>query len=181
LGFPAKFNTLALIITRGQGIVGQIFGGGAITFTVAAPGTYVLNALAQVGSGLSYGLYGLRLAPAPTATLTAGASSISAGQSTTLTWGSSNATSCTAAGGPASSVWNGVLAPSGSQSISGLTETTTFVISCSGNGASANASIQVMVNPAAARSGGGGAIAINTLLMLGLGAAWAICGRRMTV
>lgn len=156
LGFPENLGILALIVTRGQTVVGEVFGGGAVTFAVATPGTYVLNVLTLVGSGFDYGLYGLTLAPAATATLSTNVSSVTSGQQVTVTWSSTNATSCSASAGPASGGWSGTLASSGSLAVADLTQTTTFEISCSGNGGSATASTQVALLASPSSSGGGG-------------------------
>ena len=65
-------------------------------------------------------------APVPTVTLTASPASITAGQSSTLSWSSTNATSCTGTGFTASGT-------SGSVSVS-PTGTQTYSITCSGPG-----------------------------------------------
>ena len=81
-------------------------------------------------------------APVPTASLAASPSTIDQGQSSTLTWSSNDATSCTASG-----AWSGAKATSGSQAVSPGT-TSSYTISCSGAGGSANNSATVTVNPA---------------------------------
>ncbi|MGA2964234.1 MAG: cellulase family glycosylhydrolase, partial [Candidatus Korobacteraceae bacterium] len=79
-------------------------------------------------------------AAVPTVTLTAIPTTIEPGSSSTLTWSSTNATSCTASGG-----WTGTKATSGTQSVS-LTNTTTFTLTCTGaEGTSAPASATVTV------------------------------------
>lgn len=74
--------------------------------------------------------------PTPVASLTAAPNTISGGGSATLTWNSSNASTCTASGG-----WSGSKATSGSQSVAPAA-TTTYTITCS----SASASATVTVN-----------------------------------
>jgi hypothetical protein len=82
-------------------------------------------------------------APAPTASLTASPTSIVSGNSSTLTWSSTNATSCSGTGFTASGT-------SGSTSVS-PTATTTYTITCSGSGGQqATASATVTVTAAAA-------------------------------
>lgn len=81
----------------------------------------------------------------PTVTLAASPTSISAGQSSVLTWSSTNATSCTGAGFSASG-------GSGSASIT-PTSTSTYSITCSNGGGSANASATVTVTTATSRHG----------------------------
>jgi hypothetical protein len=67
-------------------------------------------------------------APAPTVALSASPKTIASGSSSTLTWSSTNATSCTASGG-----WTGTEATSGTQSVS-PNSTTTYSLTCTGAG-----------------------------------------------
>lgn len=101
----------------------------------------------------------------PTATLTATPTTINSGQSSTLTWSSTNATSCTAAGG--FSTGN---AASNSTGVSVSPSTTsTYSITCTGTGgtsAPATATVTVAVptlsisaSPNRAKSGGSSTIA----------------------
>lgn len=78
--------------------------------------------------------------PAATVTLTANPTSVTAGQGTTLTWSSTNATTCTATQG-----WSGTKATSGTEVIAALAGTTTFALSCSGGGPAATQSVTVTV------------------------------------
>jgi hypothetical protein len=82
-------------------------------------------------------------APTPTVSISANPTSISSGSSSTLSWSSTNATSCTASGG-----WSGTLATSGSQSTGALSASTTYGLSCTGPGGSASQSATVSVTPA---------------------------------
>ncbi len=75
----------------------------------------------------------------PTLTFTADPTSITQGGSSMLTWGSTNATSCTASGG-----WSGSKALSGSQSVS-PNATTTYTLTCTGAGGSVTESASVNV------------------------------------
>ncbi len=68
-------------------------------------------------------------APSPSLTFSASPSSVSEGESTTLSWSSTNTDSCRASGG-----WSGDRAVSGSETISNLQSTQTFSLSCSGEG-----------------------------------------------
>ncbi len=183
LGFPASFGTLAVIATRGDSAVGEIFGAGKVTIATT-PGTYVLNVLAQVGTGVDYGLYGLQLAstpPAPAVTLTASSNTVTSGKSVTLAWSSTGTSSCSASANPSSSLWAGALpATSGSENSGALTATTMFSISCTGtDGTAGTASVSVSVNPAASRSsGGGGGISLYSLGALLLALTWRLQRRR---
>ena len=82
----------------------------------------------------------------PTASISASPSTITSGNSSTLTWSSTNATSCTASG-----AWSGSKATS-AQSVS-PTSTATYNLSCTGTNGTANNSATVTVNT----GGGGGA------------------------
>ncbi len=79
-------------------------------------------------------------APTPTAVLSASPSSVSGGGSATLSWKSTNATSCMASGG-----WNGTKALSGTTSTGALQATTTFTLACSGKGGTAQSTATVSV------------------------------------
>jgi hypothetical protein len=81
--------------------------------------------------------------PAPTVTLTANPTSVTTGGSSTLTWSSTNATSCTASNG-----WTGAKATSGTQSTGGLSANTQFTLMCTGTGGSATANAAVTVTAA---------------------------------
>ncbi len=77
----------------------------------------------------------------PTVAISASPSSISAGQSSTLTWSSANAVSCTASNG-----WTGVKSLTGTQVVSPTTNTQ-YVLICSGpSGSGAMASGSAWVN-----------------------------------
>jgi outer membrane protein OmpA-like peptidoglycan-associated protein len=75
--------------------------------------------------------------PAPTATLGASPASITSGSSTTLSWRSTNAQSCSAP-------WASGSAATGSQSVSPAT-TTTYVVNCAGPGGTTSATTTVTV------------------------------------
>jgi hypothetical protein len=79
--------------------------------------------------------------PAPTVTLTANPTSVAPGTAATLTWSSTNATSCMATGG-----WSGTLSGSGSQSTGSVTANTAYSLSCTGRGGTSSAaSVNVTV------------------------------------
>jgi hypothetical protein len=95
--------------------------------------------------------YAVTTTPAaqPSVTLKASASTVNSGSATTLTWGSSNATACTAGGG-----WAGSKATSGSASTGNLTATTAFTLTCTGAGGSASANATVTVTTPPVTGGG---------------------------
>ena len=76
----------------------------------------------------------------PTVTLTSNTGSVTSGSSVTLTWSSTDATSCTASGG-----WSGSKATSGSASLGPLTTNTTATLTCTGDGGTANDSVAITV------------------------------------
>jgi hypothetical protein len=79
--------------------------------------------------------------PAPTVVLSATPSSVTAGTASTLTWASTNTTSCTASG-----AWSGTQPTSGSVSTGALNQNSVYTITCAGSGGSASASTVVSVS-----------------------------------
>lgn len=104
---------------------------------------------------------------APTLSLSAAPASVASGGATQLNWSSTNAASCAASGG-----WSGSRAPSGSETIGGLTASTTFTLECSGAGGSISRSAPVTVATGggggtnSGGGGGGGGLTWPTLLAL---------------
>lgn len=142
-------------------------------------GAYPYGGLAQPGLASLYGTttgttvvngpqhlagtaFQLQLNP-PTVQIAAGAASITLGQSTALTWSSTNAISCTASGD-----WSGSRAVNGTQTVTPAANgTSTYTLSCSGfggNTANASASVTVSAPPAF----GGGALDPCAIGVLGL-------------
>ncbi|MBY0328575.1 hypothetical protein K2Q02_00555, partial [Patescibacteria group bacterium] len=78
--------------------------------------------------------------PAPTVSISASPTSVTSGGSSTLSWSTTNATSCTASNG-----WTGAKATSGSALTGGLYSSTTYTLLCVGPGGNANASTTVTV------------------------------------
>ena len=81
----------------------------------------------------------------PTVTINANPNPVNSGNSSTLTWNSTNASSCYASQGP----WNGSKNISGSESTNALFQSTTFGITCqssSGQTATANVTVDVTNN-----------------------------------
>jgi hypothetical protein len=79
--------------------------------------------------------------PAPTLTLSANPTTVSAGARSTLSWTSTNATTCTASGG-----WTGTRPTSGSEETPVLNQSRTFNLRCTGAGGALQRSVSVMVN-----------------------------------
>jgi hypothetical protein len=81
--------------------------------------------------------------PSPTVSLNASSTTINAGNSATLTWASTNATSCSATGG-----WSGTEATSGTQSTGSLNDDANYSLTCTGpGGTSQTASVAITVIP----------------------------------
>jgi hypothetical protein len=166
LGFPADFpfQDLAIVVSRGNQVLGKIYSGGSFPFTGIPGSQYVVTILATPGPD-NYGLYLVDIASAvPTVTFTASASSVTAGSAVTLTWSSQNATTCTASGGTG---WTGSQATSGSLAVA-VTVTETLTLTCNGSGGSAAQSVTVSATPAASGSGGGGGMDLWILTFLSL-------------
>jgi hypothetical protein len=77
---------------------------------------------------------------APTATLTATPTSVAPNGTTSLSWTSTDATACTASKG-----WTGSRSPTGTETSSALTDTTTFDLVCTGPGGTSSASANVTI------------------------------------
>jgi hypothetical protein len=164
LGFTANFSELAVAVTKGDAVVGQIFGGGKFSFQ-ATPGSYYLNLIAQTGTNADYGLYGVRVETTPSPTslnFTASAASVASGQTVVLTWSAMNATSCTATGG-----WTGTRAATGSEQVGPITGPTTYTLNCSGAGGSQSKSVDIAVTAPKSSGGGGGFLGLEILATLG--------------
>jgi hypothetical protein len=167
VGFPASFENLTVIVTRGSNNVTQVVGGGSQIINATA-GTYDVNVVAQPGGSDSAGTYAITFdtaPPVPTVTLSSSATSVNSGGTVTLTWSSTNATSCSLSGGGFSSTSEST---SGSVTSSAITSSTTFSMTCTGaGGTSSPQTVTVTVIPSL--HGGGGAIGADALaLLLGL-------------
>jgi hypothetical protein len=180
LGFPAVFQYLAVVVSRGGQVLGKIYTHGTFAFN-ATPGQYVLTFITTptttnaVASLNDYGLYSVQVVPAvPTVTFTAASSSVTSGQTDQLTWSSQNATACTASG---TTGWIGNEATSGTTAVV-ISSTVSLTFTCTGPGGSASQSLNVTATPAPAASrGGGGSLdfgilaTLCTLLLAGRGKA----------
>ena len=78
--------------------------------------------------------------PSPSLTFAASASSVTSGGSVTLSWQSTNTTSCQASGG-----WSGSRSTSGQETIGPLQQAQSFSLSCSGAGGGTLREVQVNV------------------------------------
>ena len=152
-----------------------------LTETAAGTVTYQLNCTAPGVTAVSASASVVWNWPLVTATISASPTTITAGQTTTLTWKSSNATSCTATGGGADDNWADAKATSGSQTVTEAVAldtssvVLTFGITCNSatSGLSDKASVNVTENQAPASSGGGGG-ALNPLSLAFLAGIFAL-------
>jgi hypothetical protein len=168
LKFPTQFDSLALVISQGATVLGKVFGGGVVTFA-GAPGTYQLTFVATPSAKQSFGLYEYSVVntpPAPTVTVTSNVSSATTGSTVQLSWTSTNATSCSAAGGN----WSGTKPASSTTPDSVvLAATTTYTLTCTGGGGSTSGSVTVTATTVApSGKSGGGALGLDLLGVLGL-------------
>ena len=123
--------------TTGTGGVNDLAG-------LSGTGRYVRMYGTQRGTQWGYSLwefavYGTPAAGGPTASLSANPTSITAGQSSTLTWSSTNATSCTGTGFSTGGATAGSITVTPSS-------TTTYSVSCTGSSSTATASATVVVS-----------------------------------
>lgn len=173
--FPERLRTSWLAISRGTTLVGQIIGSSSIQNLELEAGTLVLSFLGQPAENASYGAFGLKVAesaPAPVVTFSASSASVASGQTVTLQWSATDATSCTASGG-----WTGTKTVSGTQVTDALTANTTYEIECTGPGGQDDASVAVAINAPSAGGGGGGG-QVDPLLLIYLLAMLAVIGAR---
>jgi hypothetical protein len=104
--------------------------------------TYILTCSGAGGSASDSVTVSVGAAPpaAPEVTLSANPTSVSSGDSTTLSWSSTNADGCTASGD-----WSGSLGTSGSMARNNLQVDQTYTLTCSGPGGSASDNVSVTV------------------------------------
>jgi hypothetical protein len=81
----------------------------------------------------------------PSVTISATPTAVESGESPSLTWTATNATTCTASGG-----WSGLMPSSGTTSPGAISESTTYTLSCTGTGGSASQSVTVSMAAAPA-------------------------------
>jgi hypothetical protein len=153
---------------------------GTLTETPSAtgPASYVLTCTGAGGSANATAV--LTVVAAPTVTLSVSPTSITVGQSATLSWTSTNATACTASGG-----WSGAQATSGNAMVSpSAAGTPSYVLTCTGaNNASvmSTANLTVLTGLVGAApppsSGGKGSFELWALLGLGLLVALRLLGQ----
>ncbi|MDH3642435.1 MAG: hypothetical protein OES38_10090, partial [Gammaproteobacteria bacterium] len=110
---------------------------------INADSTYILTCLGSGGSNTASVSVTVNppTGPVPTVSLSAADQLLVSGGSTTLTWSSADASSCTASGG-----WSGGKSVNGTEAVGPVTAMTTYTLTCSGVGGNAMAMIAVNVN-----------------------------------
>ncbi len=120
--------------------------GSVATSGITGVQTYILTCTGTGGTAsrsitiTASGATHVPVTPSPVVTLTTSSSAITAGQSPTLSWSSTNATACTATGG-----WSGTKGIQGTQTISPTT-TTVYSITCTNDGGTDSRSVTVNVS-----------------------------------
>ncbi len=114
--------------------------GSASTGSLTSAQSYTLTCTGPGGSASQSATVSV-IQPVPTVTLSANPSTVTSGASATLTWSSTDATSCTASGG-----WSGTQATSGSASTGNLTSDQSFTLTCTGPGGSGAQTATVTVS-----------------------------------
>ncbi|MEM7082341.1 MAG: choice-of-anchor U domain-containing protein [Pseudomonadota bacterium] len=119
------------------GTSGLSVASGALT----SDSTFTITCTGDGGSTSDSVNVNVSAAGAPSVSFVATPSSVQSGESTTLSWSSTNTDSCSASGD-----WSGTLGTSGTQSVGPLTSDSTFVINCSGAGGDAGQSLTVPIS-----------------------------------
>jgi len=112
---------------------------GSENVTPASTTAYTLACTGTGGTATQTTTVTVGGAGAPTVSLSANPTTISSGQTSTLTWGSTGADNCAASGG-----WAGARATSGSQPVQ-PTSTATYTLTCTGPGGTAGQSATITV------------------------------------
>jgi hypothetical protein len=144
---------------------GTLATSGSQTLTPTAGGTdtYSLTCTNAVGTSAISTVTLIVAAPPAAPTLTLAMTSIVVGSSTSITWASVNATSCTASGS-----WSGTLANSGTQTLMpAAAGTDTYTLTCTNAAGPSKASSATLTVTSPPSSGGGGG-ALGLLALLGL-------------
>jgi len=123
----------------------QAIAGTASTGALSQDSTFTLTCTGAGGATSASVTVTVGALPPPTVAISASPTSVAYGVSSTVTWSSTNATSCTASG-----AWSGAQATAGSVSTGALTANRTYTITCNGAGGSASQSVTVMVSSPAA-------------------------------
>jgi hypothetical protein len=124
--------------TSGSESTGNLTSNATFTLLCSGAGT---SASKSVAITVTPGSPPPPVAAAPTVVLSANPLTIAASGQSTLSWTSTNASSCTASGG-----WSGAKGTSGSASVGPLSQSTAFTLACSGTGGSVSQTVTVAVS-----------------------------------
>ena len=154
-------NATSCIATGGSpndGWAGPKAANGNVSLTATNAGTYAYTIACESGSQTSQAQVSITYT-VPSVSLLAAPTNVTVGQSATLTWTSSNATSCAASGGSAGDGWAGSKALAGTAAVSfGAAGTFTYTLVCNSGTRStqAQATVSVATAPSVPSGGGGG-------------------------
>jgi hypothetical protein len=150
--------------------VGSVNQGDTVTLQGIASATYATSASVLLTVGGVSGAFNITTQSAPAApvvTFNASSSTLSAGQTTLLTWSTSNATACAASG-----AWQGTEPTSGTATAAPISAgLSVYTLTCTGAGGSAAASVDVSVSAdtvaiVSGHIGGGGSLGLGSLCAL---------------
>jgi hypothetical protein len=124
----------------------------SVTPTATGSLSYVLTCAGAGGNASATANLTVTAPPVPTVTISVSPTSIVAGSSATITWSSTNATSCTA-----SEAWSGAEGTSGTMKVTpGASGTASYTLACTGPGGTANGTATLNVTAASGGNGGSG-------------------------
>ena len=115
--------------------------GSQTTAALTTTTQYTLTCTGAGGSASQSATVTVSAPASPSVSLSASPTSVTSGGGSTLTWSSSNATSCTASG-----AWSGNEPLSGTQSTGALSSSATYTLTCTGPGGTATQSATVSVS-----------------------------------
>lgn len=160
-------STDADTCTASNGWSGSKAVDGSQAVSPTATTTYTLtceNEDGEVAKSVTVGVVSAAPQPeSPTLTFGAALGILNEGATTTLSWDSTNATSCTASAG-----WGGSKAVDGSEVV-GPTATTTYTLTCAGSGGSVEKSVTINVIPKQAPPPEGKLLITEVIYDLGTG------------
>ncbi|NNF16945.1 MAG: hypothetical protein HKN70_09370 [Gammaproteobacteria bacterium] len=120
---------------------GTLAGSGTqVSASLSTNSTFMITCTGTGGSASDSLTVNVAAPGAPSVGFSASPAAVASGESTTLTWTSSNTTACNAAGD-----WSGTKAINGSESVGPLTATSTFILTCSGVGGDVTQTITVPI------------------------------------
>lgn len=129
-------------------VTGGASAGSVETRALMVPTTFVLSCMAEDGVSITKSVTVDVVQPiikVPIITMSAKPESIGKGKTATITWSTTNATSCTASGGGTSSTWKGTRPLKGSYTTPPLTASQSYTLSCIGNGKTSLRKVTVSV------------------------------------